>query len=98
MLTTMSLQTMLRGYPREAADMAEGAYERAKDTAAPRVLAFAKLAEARAYGRAGEAKAAGVALTRSEELLGSIRPDSHDPDWLSYFTRARLATPSSTLW
>ncbi|MET7889238.1 hypothetical protein [Streptomyces avermitilis] len=89
---------MLRGYPREAADMAEGAYERAKDTAAPRVLAFAKLAEARAYGRAGEAKAAGVALTRSEELLGSIRPDSHDPDWLSYFTRARLATPSSTLW
>ncbi|MFG3517618.1 sporulation protein [Streptomyces bobili] len=97
-MATMSLQTMLRGYPREAADMAEAAYERAKDTAAPRVLAFAKLAEARAYGRAGEAKAAATALTRSEELLGSIRPDSHDPDWLSYFTHARLATDATEIY
>lgn len=34
-LSTMALQTVLRGYPSEAVDMAQGAYERAKDTAAP---------------------------------------------------------------
>ncbi|MET8411145.1 sporulation protein [Streptomyces sp. NPDC005195] len=97
-LTTMSLQTMLRGYPHEAADMAEAAFERAKHAAAPRVLAFAKLAEARAYGRAGDANAAGAALSRSEELLGSIRPGSHDPEWLSYFTHARLATDATKIY
>ncbi|MEV6532775.1 hypothetical protein AB0M86_24840 [Streptomyces sp. NPDC051639] len=97
-LTTMSLQTMLRGYPHQAADMAEAAFERAKHTAAPRVLAFAKLAEARAHGRAGDANAAGAALSRSEELLGSIRPDSHDPEWLSYFTHARLAADATEVY
>ncbi|MFJ4623638.1 sporulation protein [Streptomyces sp. NPDC088812] len=98
-LTTMSLQTMLRGFPREAADMAEGAYERAKHSAAPRVLAFAKLAEARAYGRAGDPKAAGAALTHSEDLLGSIRPDSaRDPEWLSYLTHARLAADATEIY
>ncbi|MFJ4926219.1 hypothetical protein [Streptomyces sp. NPDC088736] len=61
-LTAMSFQTMLREYPHGAADMAEAAFERAKHAAAPRVLAFAKLAEARAYGRAGDANAAGAVL------------------------------------
>ncbi|MFF6888611.1 sporulation protein [Streptomyces sp. NPDC012421] len=96
-LTTMSLQTMLRGHPQQAADMAEGAYERAKNAAAPRVLAFAKLAEARAHGRAGDARAAGAALALSENLLDSIRPDSPDPDWLSYFTHARLAADATEI-
>lgn len=98
LLTTMSLQTMLRGYPREAADMAEGAYERTKHTAAPRVLAFAKLAEARAYGRAGDTNAAGAALGRSEQLLASIRPGDRDPEWLSYFTHARLAADATEIY
>ncbi|MEU8717913.1 sporulation protein [Streptomyces sp. NPDC048663] len=98
-LTTMSLQTMLRGFPHEAADMAEGAYERAKDTAAPRVLAFAKLAEARAYGRTGDAKSAAAALARAEDLLGSIQPGSDDdPDWLSYCTHARIATDATEIY
>ncbi|MFM9700773.1 sporulation protein [Streptomyces europaeiscabiei] len=97
-LTTMSLQTMLRGFPSEAADMAEAAYERAKNVAAPRVLAFAKLVEARAHGLTGDAKAAGAALARSENLLGSIRPDSHDPGWLAYFTHARLAADATEIY
>ncbi|MGV9789023.1 tetratricopeptide repeat protein [Streptomyces sp. NPDC003435] len=97
-LTTMALQTMLRGHPREAADMAEAAFERAKSDAGPRVLAFAKLAEARAHGRAGDAKAAAAALTTSENLLGSIRSGSRDPDWLSYFTHARLATDATEIY
>ncbi|MFI8966996.1 sporulation protein [Streptomyces sp. NPDC053493] len=95
-LTTMSLQTMLRGYPERAADMAGGAYERARKTAAPRVLAFAKLAEARAHGRAGDSKAAGAALACSETLLDQVRPDA-DPQWLSYFTHARLAADATEI-
>ncbi|MFE0777804.1 sporulation protein [Streptomyces sp. NPDC058861] len=91
-LSTMALQTLLRGYPEHAADMAEGAYERARGHAAPRVLAFAKLAEARAHARAGNASAAGTALAASEGLLESVRPGSHDPEHLAYFTHARLAT------
>ncbi|MFE5484138.1 sporulation protein [Streptomyces sp. NPDC056527] len=97
-MATMALQTMLRGYPQQAADMAEGAYERAKNVAAPRVLAFVKLAEARAHGRAGDHKLAGAALTRSETLLGSILPSTRDPEWLSYFTPARLAADATEIY
>ncbi|MFI6684735.1 sporulation protein [Streptomyces sp. NPDC050485] len=96
-LTTMALQTFLRGYPDQAADMAEGAYERAKGHAAPRVLAFAKLAEARAHARAGHAKPAEAALGLSEQLLGSIRDGAHDPARLAYFTHARLATDATEI-
>ncbi|MFK0017178.1 sporulation protein [Streptomyces sp. NPDC091027] len=92
---TMALQAFLRGHPEEAADMAEGAYERGLGHAAPRVLAFAKLAEARAHGRTGNARAAKAALGRTEELLDSIRPGSHDPEQLAYMTHARLAADAT---
>ncbi|MFD4924177.1 sporulation protein [Streptomyces goshikiensis] len=94
-LATMALQAFLRGHPGQAADMAEGAYERGLGHAAPRVLAFAKLAEARAHGRIGNARAAQAALGRTQELLDSIRPGSHDPDHLAYMTHARLATDAT---
>ncbi|MEU8844423.1 sporulation protein [Streptomyces roseus] len=94
-LATMALQAFLRGYPEQAADMAEGAYERGVGHAAPRVLAFAKLAEARAHGRTGNAQAAKAALGRTEELLDSIRPGSHDPQQIAYMTHARLATDAT---
>lgn len=90
-LSTMALQAFLAGHPAEAADMAEGAYERARHVAAPRVLAFAKLAEARAHARAGHAQAAGAALHQAETLLDQVRADN-DPSWLAYFTHARLAS------
>ncbi|MFJ4622327.1 sporulation protein [Streptomyces sp. NPDC088812] len=91
-LATMSLQTALQGYPDRAIDMAEGAYERAKHTAAPRVLAFAKLIQARAHGLAREPRQAATALAASERLLSSIRPGSRDPQWLAYLTHTRLAS------
>ncbi|MFF7098218.1 sporulation protein [Streptomyces rubradiris] len=97
-LATMALQTFLRGYPEHAADMAEGAYERGRGHAAPRVLAFAKLAEARAHGRAGDARAAQAALATCERLLDSIRPGIHDPEHLAYFTHARLATDTIEIY
>ncbi|MFJ4894987.1 hypothetical protein ACIP5U_34095 [Streptomyces sp. NPDC088788] len=49
--------------------MAQGAYERARRQAAPRVLAFAELVEARAHARLGDARAAGTALAACEHLL-----------------------------
>ncbi|MEU0946915.1 sporulation protein [Streptomyces canus] len=91
-LTTMALQAALRGYPSEAVDMAQGAYDRARPQAAPRVLAFAKLAEARAHARLGDARSAAAALTASERLLeraDTVRGD--EPGWISYYTPARMA-------
>ncbi|MFF3400406.1 sporulation protein [Streptomyces sp. NPDC002659] len=61
-LTTMAMQSLLRGIPSEAVDMAQGAFERAKGHAAPRVLAFTKLIEARAHARERDARAASQAL------------------------------------
>lgn len=94
-LATMSLQAFLRGYPQEAADMAECAYERAAGHAAPRVLAFAKLAQARAHARAGDGRAASSALAASENLLDRARGGDNDPEWISYLTHERLAADAT---
>lgn len=89
-LTTMALQALLRGYSGEAIDMAQGAYARARDIAAPRVLAFTKLIEARAHARAQDPRAAAKALSASETLLGRARNDGREPHWIGYFTHARM--------
>ncbi|MFE7805883.1 sporulation protein [Streptomyces sp. NPDC057430] len=91
-MATMSLHAYLQGHVNEAIDMAEGAYERGKHHAAPRVIAFAKLAEARAHGKAGDARAASRALATAENLLASIRPGTRDPQQLAYLTHARIST------
>lgn len=75
-LTTMAMQSMLRGFASEAIDMAQGAFERAKGQAAPRVLAFTKLIEARAHARENDPRAASRALAASEDLLGQANADS----------------------
>lgn len=91
-LTTMALQTILRGYPNEAIDMAQGAYDRARHQAAPRVLAFAKLIEARAHAHLKDAPSASAALAASERLLERADTDPGDePSWISYYTPARMA-------
>ncbi|MFB7470011.1 hypothetical protein [Kitasatospora sp. NPDC056184] len=95
-LATMSLQAMLRGYPQEAIDMAQGAFDRARRHAAPRTLAFIKLAEARAHGRAGDSPAAGRALAECEHLLDAVRPD-RDPVHLAYMTHQRLSTDAAEI-
>ncbi|MEU9979320.1 sporulation protein [Streptomyces sp. NPDC051014] len=91
-LTNLALQTTLRGYPDAAVDMAQGAYDRARHQAAPRVLAFARLIEARAHARLGDRRAAAAALTDSERLLQ--RADTapgNEPSWISYYTPARMS-------
>jgi len=97
-LTTMALHTALEGAPDQALDMAQGAYHRARRHAAPRVLAFAKLVEARAQSRLGDAASASAALSRAEALLDKIQPGVHDPRWISYVGYGRLAADATEIF
>lgn len=97
-LATMALHTILEGAPDQALDMAQGAYHRGRRHAAPRVLAFAKLVEARAQSRLGDATSASTALSRAEALLDKIQPGVHDPRWISYVTYGRLAADATEIF
>ncbi|MDH6113695.1 hypothetical protein P3T36_007217 [Kitasatospora sp. MAP12-15] len=97
-LTTMALQSLIRGFPNEAIDMAQGAFNSARHVAAERVLSFAKLAEARAHAKAGNGPAAERTLRESEDLLAAVRNDGSDPAWLEYYTPARLASDAVEIY
>ncbi|GAA2470376.1 sporulation protein [Streptomyces mauvecolor] len=98
-LTTMAMQSLMRGFASEAVDMAQGAFERAKGQATPRVLAFTKLIEARAHARENNARAASRALAASEDLLGRARADSGDePGWIDFYHHARLAADATEVF
>ncbi|HEY6422337.1 MAG TPA: hypothetical protein VIY28_03640 [Pseudonocardiaceae bacterium] len=72
--------------------MCQGAYERAKHTATPRVLAFYRLIEARAHARTGDATAACRALAASDTLLDqATNSEGEDPAWIDFYNHARLA-------
>lgn len=91
-LVCAALQASLRGFHEDAIDMCQGAYERAKHAAAPRVLAFYRLVEARAHARAGHATAACQQLAASDALLDqAANTQGDDPAWIDFYTRARLA-------
>lgn len=98
-LTTMAMQSLLRGFASEAVDMAQGAYARAGRDAAPRVLAFTKLIEARAHAREGDAKSSSRALAESETLLGRAAEDSREePSWIDFFHHARLSADAAEIF
>ncbi|MGW0555804.1 sporulation protein [Streptomyces sp. NPDC002926] len=98
-LTTMAMQSLMRGFASEAVDMAQGAFERAKGQAAPRVLAFTKLIEARAHARENDPKAASRALAASEDLLGQARAESGDePGWIDFYHHARLSADAAEVF
>ncbi|MGW4227647.1 sporulation protein [Streptomyces bauhiniae] len=90
-MANMALQTLLRGYPDEAIDMVQGAYDRSRGRAGHRVLGFAKLIEARAHAKTGDARAAAGALAASERRLEQAEHDADEPAWIRYFTHARLS-------
>jgi hypothetical protein len=72
--------------------MVGGAVQRARGYATPRVLAFYKLIEARAWARDGNARAADAALAASENLLSSADARTgDDPTWIDFFDERRLA-------
>ncbi|MER7021668.1 sporulation associated protein [Streptomyces halstedii] len=97
-LTTMALHTILEGAPDQALDMAQGAFHRGRRHASRRVLAFAKLAEARALARMGDATGASTALSRAESWLDKITPGARDSPWLSYVTPGRLAADATEIF
>ncbi|MEV1009478.1 sporulation protein [Streptomyces sp. NPDC049881] len=96
-LATMALQTMRRGYPDEAIDMAQGAVQRAGRDATPRVLAFARLIEARAHARTGDERAATRALSACEHLLDTAR-ERQSPTYIAYFGPARMASDAVEIY
>ncbi|MEH6373910.1 sporulation associated protein [Streptomyces sp. KLMMK] len=97
-LTTMALHTILEGAPDQALDMAQGAFHQGRHHASRRVLAFAKLAEARALARLGDATGASSALSRAESWLDKIKPGTPDPQWISYVTHGRLAADAIEIY
>ncbi|MER6408986.1 sporulation associated protein [Streptomyces viridosporus] len=97
-LTTMALHTILEGAPDQALDMAQGAFHRGRRHASRRVLAFAKLAEARALARMGDATGASTALSRAESWLDKINPGVRDAPRLSYVTHGRLAADATEIF
>ncbi|MEU7648833.1 sporulation protein [Streptomyces huasconensis] len=98
-LTTMAMQSLLRGFASEAVDMAQGAFERAKGQAAPRVLAFTKLIEARAHARERDARTASRALKTSEELLSRAEASSgSEPAWIDFYHHARLSADAAEVF
>jgi tetratricopeptide (TPR) repeat protein len=99
-LTTMALHTILEGSPDQALDMAQGAFHRGRNHASPQVLAFAKLAEARAFGRLGDATSASSSLSRAERLLDKIKIPSEacDPMRIPYVTHGRLAADATEIF
>ncbi|WP_331740791.1 sporulation protein (plasmid) [Streptomyces cyaneofuscatus] len=98
-LTTMAMQSLLRGFASEAVDMAQGAFERAKGQATPRVLAFTKLIEARAHARENNARAASRALAASEDLLGQADAASgSEPAWIDFYHHARLSADAAEVF
>ncbi|MFJ8848167.1 sporulation protein [Streptomyces cyaneofuscatus] len=98
-LTTMAMQSLLRGFAGEAVDMAQGAFERAKGQAAPRVLAFTKLIEARAQARENNAKLASRSLAASETLLEQAGEKNGDePAWIDFYHHARLSADAAEVY
>ncbi|MFF8644379.1 sporulation protein [Streptomyces sp. NPDC015345] len=98
-LTTMAMQALMRGFGSEDVDMAQGAFNRAKGQAVPRVLAFTKLIEARAHARENDPRAASKALKTSEDLLDQAKDDSGDePAWIDLYHHARLSADAAEIF
>ncbi|WP_369266103.1 sporulation protein [Streptomyces harbinensis] len=96
-LASMAVQTMRRGYPSEAIDMAQGAAERAGRGATPKVKAFARLIEARAHARTGDERSAARALSGCEQLLDAAR-EKEAPTYIDYFGPARMASDAVEIY
>lgn len=92
-LTTMAMQSLMRGFTSEAIDMAQGAYQRG-NTLDPRVAGFAKLIEARSHARAGDERATSACIARSERLAAR-GADSEGPAWIGFFNQQRIITDAT---
>ncbi|MFD5737840.1 sporulation protein [Streptomyces sioyaensis] len=97
-LTTMAMQALMRGFPSQAIDMAQGAYERVPG-ADPRVLGFAKLIEARAHARAGDGRSACACLSAAERLEEQGKAvGAGERTWIEFFNRQRLISDAAEIF
>ncbi|MFJ8158365.1 hypothetical protein [Streptomyces sp. NPDC094468] len=90
-LTNLALQTTLRGYPDAAVDMAQGAYNRARQHADPASWPLHGSSRP-AHTRLGDRRSSAAALTESERLLE--RADTapgNEPSLIAYYTPARMS-------
>lgn len=97
-LATMAMQSLMRGFPSQAVDMAQGAFERVPG-ADPRVLGFAKLIEARAHAREGNPRSACACLAMAERFQerGAAEGAGERP-WIGFFTRQRIVTDAAEIF
>ncbi|MFD9729750.1 hypothetical protein [Streptomyces sp. NPDC059072] len=94
----MAMQALMRGFPSQAIDMAQGAFERVPG-ADPRVLGFAKLIEARAHARAGDARSASAALATAERLeQQGAAEGAGERAWIEFFNRQRIVTDATEIF
>ncbi|MBF6047307.1 sporulation protein [Streptomyces sp. NRRL B-1677] len=98
-LTTMAMQSLMRGFASQAVDMAQGAFERVPG-ADPRVLGFAKLIEARAHAREGDARSACAALAMAERFQerGAAEGAGGERAWIGFFNRQRIVTDATEIF
>lgn len=95
-LTTMAMQSLLLGFPSQAVDMAQGAFERDRSVH-PHVQGFAKLIEARAHAKSGDARAASACFATAEQLQAR-GADGEGPAWIDFFTRSRIITDAAEIY
>lgn len=97
-LACMSFQAMLISHPQDAVALIEGAQQRLRHHTTPRLDALLASRKARAYAKAGDARACGRALNDAERSLEIAATDAGDPDWLYYFDEAELAAQAGACW
>lgn len=95
-LTTMAMQSLLLGFPSQAVDMAQGAFERDRGVH-PHVKGFAKLIEARAHAKSGDPRAASACLAAAEQLQAH-GTDGGGPAWIDFFSRTRIITDAAEIY
>ncbi|MCA1709176.1 MAG: hypothetical protein LC808_40205, partial [Actinobacteria bacterium] len=90
-LACMSFQAALINHHHDAVSLIDGAQQRVRRNATPRLLALLASRKVRAYAKAGDVMACGRALRDAERSLEAATTDAIEPDWLYYFDDAELA-------
>ena len=97
-LACMSFQATLINHHQDAVSLIDGAQQRVRRNATPRLMALLASRKARAYAKAGDVVACGQALADAERSLEAATTDAIEPDWLYYFDDAELAAQAGACW
>jgi len=97
-LAGMSFQATLTGYTSEALELLDTAEQQVGRRASPKLRALLASRRARAYARAGDSRACGLALNASETALAAAGDGQVEPDWIYFFDEAELAAQAGACW